>query len=217
MTLSYSALKQFDNCPRQYHEVRVLQKHPRQETEQTIWGKKVHLACEEYIRDGRDFNLDFPGQEGVTALRNLDGAKHCEMELAVNDKLEPVDFNDPTALIRGIADLVIVGKNYLRVIDFKTGSAKYPDTAQLELMALLLFPLFPEAEESLGALIFLAHNRIVSHQTKRSNANDLWVNWFKKIQRIETAHETGVWNPKASGLCPWCPVVSCEHRKEKRR
>lgn len=216
MTLSYSALKQYENCPRQYNEVRVLKLHPRQETEATIWGKEVHKACEEYIRDGKEFTFDFPGQAGVTALRDLDGTKHCEMELAVNERLEPVAFDDPTALIRGIADLVIVDENFVRVADFKTGSAKYPDTAQLELMALMLFPLFPDAEQSRGALVFLAHSKIVFQRTRREDEKELWSGWFKKIQRVEAAHESGVWNPRSSGLCGWCPVVSCEHWRERR-
>lgn len=212
MTLSYSALKQYNTCPRQYHEVRVLKKHPPQETEATIWGKVVHEMAELHVRDGTPFKQPFPGQDMVEALKELKGDKYCELELAVNDKLEPVEFADPTAVLRGIADLVIINGETARVCDYKTGSAKYPDVAQLELMALLVFAKFPEVKKSHGALLFLAHNKIIQAITKRAGSKQLWANWFGKIERVDTAHETGVWNAKSSGLCKqWCPVLSCEH------
>lgn len=217
MTLSYSGLKSYEQCPRQYHEVRVLKKHPPQDTEQTRWGKVVHEAAELYVRDGTPMTLDFPGKDMVEAIAALKGTKHCELEMAVNDKLEPVAFDDPSAILRGIADVVVVNGTKCRLLDYKSGSAKYPDTGQLELMALMVFAKFPEVQMSHGALLFLAHNTLVQKITKREDAEKHWVTWFAKLARVEAAHETGVWNPKSSGLCPWCPVTSCEHWKEKRR
>jgi hypothetical protein len=217
MTLSYSALKQFETCPRQYHEVRVLKKHPPQETKATLWGKRVHEAAELHIRDGKQFTFEFPGQDTVLALASLKGEKHCELEMAVNDKLEPVDFADPTAVLRGIADLVIISGDKARVLDYKTGSNKYPDVAQLELMALMVFAKFPEVERSHGGLLFLAHDTITQKITKKEDSEVLWSGWFGKVARIEAAHETGVWNAKSSGLCKgWCPVEFCEHWKPRR-
>lgn len=217
MAFSYSALKQYDVCPRQYYEVRVLKKHPRQETEQTIWGKQVHLACEEYIRDGKEFELEFPGMEAVRALARLPGEKHCEIELAVTNSLEPTDFNDPDALLRGIADLVILNGEAMKVLDYKTGNYKYPDTKQLELMALLLFAKYPQLQKSHGALLFLAHDHIEQKITKKEDAQRLWPEWIGRINRIEKALETDVWNAKPSGLCGWCPCTTCDHWKPKRR
>jgi len=218
VTLSYSALKQFETCPRQYHEVRVLKKHPPQETEATIWGKQVHEAAELYVRDGTPMAFEFPGQDTVVALAARPGVKHCELEMAVDDKLQPVDFNDPKAMLRGIADLVIINGDKARIGDYKTGSAKYADTAQLELMALMLFAREPNVQKSHGALFFLKHDVVVQKITKREDSDKLWSGWFGKINRVESAHESGVWNPKSSGLCAgWCPVESCEYWKPKRR
>ena len=212
MALSYSAMKQFQTCARQYNEVRVLKLHAPQETEATIWGKQIHEEAELYVRDGREFTIDFPGQDIVRALGALSGEKHCELELAVNNLLEPVGFADPNALIRGIADLVIVKETQCRIVDYKTGSDKYPDTAQLELMALLVFAKFPKVQKSYGALLFLKTGTMVQKITKREDSTRIWSEWFGRIQQIETAHETGVWNPKPSGLCgKWCPCLSCEH------
>ena len=215
MALSFSAIKDYEGCPRRYHEVKILKHYPRQETEATLWGGKVHEAAEHYVRDGKPFEFDFPGQETVQTLAKMSGVKHCEFEMAVNDKLEPVPFLDPSALVRGIADIVVVKGAKAFVGDYKTGSAKYPDVGQLELMALLVFAHYPEVESSHGALVFLAHDKMVEHITWREDQQELWAKWLGKIHRIEEARRTGVWNPRSSGLCPWCPVTSCEHWREK--
>ena len=51
-TWSYSSLKQYQNCPRQYHEIKVLKNYTIKETEQMRYGTEVHKALEEYVRDG---------------------------------------------------------------------------------------------------------------------------------------------------------------------
>jgi CRISPR/Cas system-associated exonuclease Cas4 (RecB family) len=215
MTLSYSGLKSYENCPRQYHEVRVLKLHPPQDTEQTRWGKVVHEAAELYVREAKPIEIEFPGLDMVEAVAKLKGTKYCELEMAVNDRLESVAFDDPTAILRGIADVVVINDNKARVLDYKTGSAKYPDVAQLELMALMVFAKFPEVQVSHGALLFLAHNQMTQKITKREDSKELWSKWFGKLARVEASHETNVWNAKSSGLCPWCPVTTCEHWKPK--
>lgn len=212
MALSYSAIKAFNTCPRQYEAVRIRKLYPSQDTVHTIWGKQVHEAAEHYIRDGKQMEFDFPGQDVVFALARRRGDKYCELELAVNDKLESVPFDSPDALLRGIADLVILSGGEARVLDYKTGSAKYPDTDQLQLMALMVFAKHPEIEKVRGALLFLAHNTIVQAITKREDSARLWALWLGKIHRIEEAHRLGVWPAKPSGLCrKWCPVTTCEH------
>ena len=40
----------------------------------------------------------------------------------------------------------------------------------------------------------------------------LWKPWLSKYAALEKAYETGVWNPRPSGLCRrHCPVVECPH------
>lgn len=119
MAYSFSALKLYETCARQFHEVRILNLHPRQETEQTIWGTQVHEASELHVRDGKEFEFDFPGQDVVQAIARSSGDKYCELEMAVNEKLEAVAFDAPDAFIRGIADVVIVKGDQGRVLDYK--------------------------------------------------------------------------------------------------
>ena len=48
---SHSGLKDFEGCARRYHEVKVLKNYPFQDTEQTRYGKQLHKAAEDYIKD----------------------------------------------------------------------------------------------------------------------------------------------------------------------
>ena len=50
---SYSALKEYVNCPRQYHETRVLKKYEKETTKQMLYGTEVHKALEDYVNEGK--------------------------------------------------------------------------------------------------------------------------------------------------------------------
>lgn len=98
-----------------------------------------------------------------------------------------------------------------------TGSAKYPDVAQLELMALMVFRHFPEVKHVKAALLFIVHDTIVPAEYHKKEAKTKWVQWLNKIQAIEQSHDTGVWNENPSGLCGWCVVEDCPHRNKRIR
>jgi hypothetical protein len=50
---SYSSLKKFKTCPKQFAEVKVFRNFKEPEfTEATLYGKEFHTAAEKYIRDG---------------------------------------------------------------------------------------------------------------------------------------------------------------------
>jgi hypothetical protein len=48
---SYSGLKEYVNCPRQYYHTRVAKDFVKPPTEQMLYGTAVHQACEDYVRD----------------------------------------------------------------------------------------------------------------------------------------------------------------------
>ena len=50
---SYSALSDFESCPKKYWELRVKKRYPREDTEATIWGKEVHTAMEYRVKEGK--------------------------------------------------------------------------------------------------------------------------------------------------------------------
>ena len=52
-TWSFSSLKDYINCPKQYQEVKVLKRYVKYPTEQMRYGTAVHKACEEYVGEDK--------------------------------------------------------------------------------------------------------------------------------------------------------------------
>lgn len=213
ITWSHSSLKDFSNCPRKYYEVKVLEKYPREETEATAYGTQLHEQCELYIRDGRPLDQNFRFLQPVLdKLKAMPGRKYPEYEMALTKDLRVCNFHAPDRWVRGIADLIIVDDDNLtaRVFDYKSGSDKYPDTSQLELMALMIFKHFPHIRSVSGGLLFVLKNSVRKCKVELDMQDKMWWKYREEVARIEQAHATGVWNPKQSGLCrKWCPVLDC--------
>jgi RecB family exonuclease len=211
---SHSALKDYEGCPRRYQEVRVLKNYSFQETEATKYGTELHLAAEEYIRDGKEIPPQFEFiKPTLDVLNTKPGRKLCEHKMALTQDLKPCDWKDKKVWVRGIADLLIVDDDNLTawVVDYKTGNNKYPDREQLQLMALMVFAHFPHIRKVNAALLFVVKNDMVKASYTLDDAGPAWWEYRERVARIEQAHDVDVWNPRPSPLCPWCPVTTCEH------
>ena len=206
-------MKDFEGCPRRYHEVKVLNNYPFQETEATYYGKEFHSAAEYYIKDGTPLPPQFEyAKDTLDALLSKPGRKLCEYEMGLTKDLLPCSFHDKNRWVRGIADLLIIDDDNLtaRVVDYKTGNNKYPDTDQLKLMSLMVFKHFPHIRKVSSALLFVVKNDMVKASMAVDEADAAWWEYRERVARLEQCFASGVWNPKSSGLCPWCPVKTCE-------
>lgn len=325
-TWSFSSLKQYQNCPRQYHEIRVLQNYTVKESEAMIYGKEVHTALENYVKGweartrklfgpygqprlpmeeiingvtsktwnktheelnldkkkkgykplGRNdagvrlcglwFNKGFSFEEVrekvfkwnqlnkppmdnkevesivksmhkrhqknldenpkptlpknyqrfqsmVDSLIEIPGKKLTELEMALTRDKKVCDFHDENRWVRGIADLVILDEDYAFVVDYKTGSNRYPDTKQLRLMALMLFEHFPEIKKVKAGLMFLKHKTFITEEYKAEDKSLSWAIFTKILSRLDHAYETDKWLPNPTPLCKWCSVKTCEFQR----
>lgn len=151
-------------------------------------------------------------KEVLDALLTKQGKKYAELKLALTTDLKPCDWFSKEAWVRGIVDLLILDEENRTawVVDYKTGSNKYPDKGQLDLMALLIFAMYPAIERVNAALMFVVKGTMVKHKVDRCEVEKLWWDYRERTSRIIASHTNDVWNPKQSGLCPWCPVTSCE-------
>lgn len=213
---SFSKLKNFATCPKQYYHLNVIKDFTQPETDAMRYGTIFHEAAEEYIRDGKEFPKKFAFALPVLdALKNIKGEKLCEIKMGLTKDLEPCDFFADDVWFRGIADLNIMQskKKKAFVVDYKTGkNHRYADTGQLELMALATFAHFPEIDEIKGSLLFVVPQKSVEGTYLRSDIPELWGKWMRKYKQFATAHKTDVWNANPSGLCrQWCLVTSCPH------
>lgn len=214
---SYSSLSTYIKCPRKYQAEKITREIPREDTEATIYGKAVHLAAEEYIRDGVPVPEQFAFiQPMLDKLSALHGDKYCELEMgiAVRDgKFEPCAFDAEDAWFRGIADLVIIDGEECRLVDYKTSkSPNYADTKQLALMAACIFLKFPQVNVVKGGLLFVVAKAFIKAEYKRERRFDIFSELDGPLRQLEVSRETNVWNTIPSGLCKkHCGVLSCPH------
>ena len=76
---SHSALKDFEGCARRYHEVRVLKNYEQKPTEQIRYGKELHKAAEDYVKDNTPIPPQFSFvQPTIDALLAKPGTKYAE-------------------------------------------------------------------------------------------------------------------------------------------
>jgi RecB family exonuclease len=213
---SHSSLKQYEQCARQYHEVKILKKYPFQETEATRYGTQLHLAAEEHIRDDKPLPPQFAFiQSTLDALKKKPGRKLAEQKMALDEELCPVGWFDKKVWVRGIADLLILDDDNLTawVVDYKTGNNKYPDREQLVLMSLMVFRHYPHIREVKSALLFVVKEDMVKHSMSIDDAEAEWCKYRERVGRIAASMEADVWNPTRTPLCGYCPVQSCEFNK----
>jgi len=213
---SFSKIKAFEQCPKQFYHEKVLKEFPVVETEAMRYGTEFHLAAEEYIRDGKPIPKKFSfAQDMLDSLNAKRGVKLCEKKMGLTENLEPCDFFADNVWFRGIADLLIIDvlADTAWVIDYKTGkSSKYADKGQLELMALTVFAHYPDVKKVRAGLLFVISKYLIKDRYADFDKSKLWEKWLGKYNAMKIAAETNVWNPKPSGLCKrHCPVTVCVH------
>lgn len=214
---SYSGHKTFQQCPRQYHEVKVLRKYKNPDTVATLYGKEVHEALEHFLR----YDLPIPARFSkfvsyAEKIKALPGRHYVEYPMGITENGTYCKFDAPDVWWHGIPDVLVVNDNGVaRVVDWKTSkNSKYADVDQLELLALATFAMCPEVHTVKGGLVFLVCGDFIKKTFHRKDFNLILSKWIGNIDRIKVATESGVWNPKQSPLCKFCPLpeTACEYK-----
>ena len=216
-TWSFSSLKEYINCPKKYQEVRILKNYKFIDTPQTIYGKEVHEALELYVRDGKPLAKNYLRfKKMVDTLIAIPGEKYPEYKMALTKKMEQCNFDDDNRWVRGIADLVIVDGDQAYIIDYKTGSNKYPDTKQLKLMAVMAFVCFPKVNKIKAGLLYCMKNSFVQESYTREDIHKSWKSFQTPLDRLTISYDYDTWTPNPTPLCGWCPVETCSHHRPRR-
>jgi hypothetical protein len=125
----------------------------------------------------------------------------------------PCDFKDDNRWVRGIVDLLIVDNDYAFIVDYKTGSNKYPDPKQLKLMALMTFVHFPQVMKIKAGLLFVMHGSFLTEEYVRSDIDKYWKSFEQSLGRLNNSYELDTWQANPTPLCKFCPVKSCEYNR----
>lgn len=213
---SFSHVKTFETCARKYQAEMVEKLYPFRETKESRYGNEVHKALELYVKEDAPLTGGFEQfQSTMDRLMAIPGEKIAEQKQALTIDKEPCAYFGKNVWVRGVADLTIVNGRKAWVVDYKTGSAKYPDVDQLELMALFVFAYHKDVEVVDAALLFLLKNKLVPARYYRKDADKLWKKWERKYGKIESARDNDNFPPNPNGLCRnWCPVKHCEYQGE---
>jgi hypothetical protein len=219
---SYSSIKTFDQCPKKYFHLKVVQDVKDEGNEASRYGNDAHAAAEAYIKDGTPIPDTYAIMRPVVeALSKFPGDKHTELKLGIkrtDNGFEPCGFFDKDVWYRGIVDLLIVKGKTAYLIDYKTGkNAKYADMKQLDLMAGAVFIHFPNVVRIKSGLAFVVSNEFPKKDHVRENLNQYLAVFDDQLDQLEAAMDNGIWNAKTSPLCGWCPVTSCEHWRPRRK
>ena len=210
-TWSFSSLKEYINCPRQYNELKNLKNYEKKQSEQMLYGSEVHKALEDYTRSGVELAKNYQRfKPMIDALLAIPGTKYPEYEMALTREKEPCDFNDENRWVRGIVDLLIVDGDYGFIVDYKTGNDKYPDRDQLILMSLMVFAHFPHIRQVNSALLFVVKNSMVKHKMTIDDKDFHWWRYRERVAKLANSFANNVWNPTQTPLCNWCDVKTCE-------
>jgi len=216
ITWSFSSLKQYTNCPKQYQEIKVLKRFFIKPSQAMTYGNEVHKACEDYVGQGTPLPKNYQQFKPVLdSLLEIPGTRHPELKMALNKEGEACEYGKGY-WVRGIVDLMIIDGDTAFIVDYKTGNKKYPEPKQLKLMALMAFAKFPEIMKIKAALLFIVQNGFVEEEYTRDDIPMLWNAFHDDMRRLEVSYETDVWNPNPTPLCGWCPVTTCDHYKERR-
>jgi hypothetical protein len=215
---SYTSLKEFQQCPRKYHEKRVLKLHPYVQGPEAAFGDYVHQALEAAGKHGTPLPPDLAPYQWVVddVIKRMPGDVRYEHEFSLTKTGTAIPHNDWNRKFwLGKADVLALVGDTAIVLDFKTGKSKYPDTDQLELMALYTFMEFPQVNTVKGMLLFL--NDAVTHATVHSRADfsKMYQKFFAITQEVAHAQDSGSWPEYKSPLCPWCPCTTCPNWRQK--
>lgn len=216
---SFSGLSQYTNCARQFKLQRIDKVIPYQETEATLHGSRVHLALEEYVRDGKPLPDDCRKyQKFADKIVSLGGEVFVEKEFALTRSLDPCDFKDNNAWCRGIIDVGAVKGDRAFVGDYKTGKIR-PDSDQLKLFAAFVMHHYPDVDKVRTAYVWLKFDKTTVETYTRDDLPAIWDHFNAKVRKLEMSYENDKWVPRPSGLCGWCNCsrTDCEFKVDRRK
>lgn len=208
---SYSALTEFENCPKKYYHLRVIKDVKDEDNQWSGEGKQVHEALYKRVVDGTPLPLNLRMYEPMAAkFADAPGDKYGEMKFALTREFQPTEFFANDVYIRAIIDLLIVRGKHAIIVDWKTGKVK-DDFTQINMSAAVLSQFMPELETFTVAYVWLKSRNVSQATMRRSDMPSVWGDLLPRATRIEEARSTTTFSAKPSGLCAYCPVKACPH------
>lgn len=217
---SYSALKNFETCPRRYENYNVTKTIVEPQTEEMKEGWRVHKAFEDRLLFNKPFPMGMGMYEkigGRIANRSTGGDLYGEQKLAFTATFEPSSYFGKGVWFRTVVDVGIQWTDHATIFDWKTGKVS-PDVTQLQMMASAIFIHAPQIELVKAALVFINHDHFEVEEYTRDDLTEIWGGILPRYRTMQAARVSGVYPAKPSGLCKrYCAVTTCEFHGKGRR
>lgn len=212
---SYSRLKTFTDCPKQFYHLNVARKGapdriPFEQSQPMLDGQEIDNALTARIATGTPLPEKYRGYEGmVAAILASPGAKFTQMQLALDQALEPCGYKDwDKAWVRVIYDVAVIDGERAFLGDWKNGQI-WLDERQLKLFATVGFHQFPEVQTIDTSYIWLKHGKTSDKTYRRHELPDLWNDFIPDVERLQVANANNHWPAEPRNgkrTCKWCPV-----------
>lgn len=200
MIHSYSAVKMHEQCARKYKFIKI-DKLQDKSGDAANRGKMIHEEIEAILKGGLlMLSSDIVYlDDKITNWLKLKAAS--EMTIAVDKDWNPVLYNDPNAMFRGVIDLYLENGPEATIIDFKTGKHRdYSD--QVSVYAALVMSCKPEIEYVKTAIEFL--DLAKTDEYKLITRADLPTLQVQLRRRLNTVEKDKIFAPNPSFLCNYC-------------
>lgn len=215
---SYTALTDFENCPRAYAAKRVYKTVKEEETEALRWGNAVHEALEHRIKNKQPLPDSMKQWDKYAIAFETSPAVEeitVEGQYALDRSLKEVGWFDEDAWFRGKIDVQVLKEKGTTALiyDWKTGGRVNNDETQLRVFALATLLRNPGVERVYAHNIWLKHGQI-SHPicVMREWQAGEWNKILPRVKRMEDAWKHETFPERPSGLCKnHCPVLDCVH------
>ena len=218
--LSYTAIKMYETCPFRYYQEKILKTVPYVQTEAAALGDRIHKELENFVLNDGNYKLSDEAakyEKLMKGLIALPGKKYVETKMAMDWKVKKVEYFGKNVWIRGQFDFMALDGDQAKMVDYKTGSHRYPDVGQLELMSALAFLHFPELNKVDASLLFINHNAIAKASFERAKMPAYIDKWMNRSIPIVQATELREWPAKRNNLCAWCPITDCRFHPGERK
>lgn len=207
---SYSALKNFETCPRRYHEYNVAKTVVEPESDAIRQGHAVHAAFEARVSKGTELPLGMGMHEPMLAkLASAPGKVYAERKLALSSDFTPTTFFGKNVWFRAVLDYTNVNGDRAVVVDYKTGKVSIDET-QLQLAAATVFAHDGRIERVRTALVFTAYEQVERAEYVRADVTEIWAGILPRVRKMIEARMKQEYPPNPGGLCRrYCAIASC--------
>lgn len=216
---SYSRINDFINCPRAFYHKHIKKTIKFEETKAIREGNRVHKTLENRL-----------GPAKIPLPPDLkDAEKYCrvieansdlllvEKQLCIDQSMGFVTWFAKDAWGRGAFDVLSAKDGVVRIYDWKTGKIR-DSMLQLKMFAAFASLFLDDCHTFITKYIWLKDDQVTPKEPDectftREQMPEIWAEIMTYVQRMAQAIALDEFPARPSGLCGWCQVGDCQHRR----